>query len=181
MSNYAEIKNFDIANGSGISVSIFLSGCPIHCEGCFNSDVWNPESGQPFTDETMEYLMQLCSNEHIDHLSLLGGEIFASYNIYTTYEICKEFKKRFPNKKIWAWTGFTYEELLSEEYNLALGLYGYIDDIPFLTLNLIDVLIDGRFIEKQKDLTLPYMGSKNQRVIDVQKSLKQDKVILYDQ
>ena len=180
MSNYAEIKNFDIANGSGISVSIFLSGCPIHCEGCFNSDIWNPESGQPFTDETMEYLMQLCSNEHIDHLSLLGGDPFAPYNVYTTYKICKEFKKRFPNKKIWVWTGFTYEELLSEEYNLSLGLYNYIDDIPFFFFILIDVLVDGRFIEEEKDLTLRFKGSKNQRLIDTQKSIRSPEVILYD-
>lgn len=179
MSNYSKIKNFDIANGNGISVSIFLSGCPIHCKGCFNSDIWNPNSGQLFTDETLEYLMELCSNEHIDHLSLLGGDPFAPYNISTTYLICREFKHRFPNKKIWCWTGYDYEYLLSEEYSLSLNLYDYIDNIPFLTLKLIDILVDGRFIEEKKDLTLQWRGSSNQRVIDVQKSLQQNEVVLY--
>ena len=161
-------------------MSIFLSGCPIHCKECFNSNIWDPKAGKPFTNKTMEYLMQLCSNEHINHLSLLGGEPFASYNISTTYEICKEFKRRFPDKKIWVWSGFTYEELLSEEYNLSLDLYNYIDDIPFLTLSLIDVLVDGRFIKEQRDLTLKWRGSSNQRIILVKESLERGEIILYD-
>lgn len=180
MSNYMKIKNFDIANGSGIGVSIFLSGCSIHCEGCFNKEAWDFNAGKPFTDETLEYLMELCGNEHINHLSILGGDGFAPANIETTYKICKEFKNRFPNKKIWCWTGYDFEYLLSDEYSMSLNLYDYIDSILFLTLRLIDILVDGSFIEEQKDLSLKWRGSKNQCVVDVQKTLEQGRVVLYE-
>lgn len=179
MSNYMKIKNFDIADGEGIGVSIFLSGCSIHCKGCFNKEAWDFNAGQPFTYETLGYLMELCGNEHISHLSILGGDGFAPQNIATTYMICKEFKKRYPNKKIWCWTGYNYEYLLSEEYQLSLPMLDYIDDIAFLTLQLIDVLVDGRFIEEQKDLSLKWCGSTNQRVIDVQKTIDECEVVLY--
>lgn len=180
MSNYMKIKNFDVANGSGIGVSIFLSGCSIHCKGCFNKEAWDFNAGQPFTNKTQKYLMELCGNEHINHLSILGGDPFAPENIRTTYFICREFKYRYPDKKIWCWTGYDYEYLLSEEYNLSLNLYDYIDDIVFLALmGLIDILVDGRFIEEQKDLSLKWRGSKNQRVIDVKETLKNGSVVLY--
>lgn len=181
VSNIAKIKTYDIANGKGIRTSIFFSGCTFACPGCFNSDIWDFNVGQPFNRELYEKEIKPTINEHIAGISILGGDGFHPRNIVGTCNLCRWFKKDFPDKTIWAWSGFTYEELISEEYESSLNLYDYIDDIPYLTLSLIDVLIDGRFIEKQKDLTLPYMGSKNQRVIDVQKSLKQDKVILYDQ
>lgn len=180
MSNYANIKQFEISNGKGIGVSIFLSGCPIHCKGCFNKDIWNPESGEAFTKDVLEHLMSLCDNKHIDHLSILGGDPFAPYNISTTYLICKEFKNRYPDKKIWCWSGYDLEYLLSDKYELSLNIYDYIDNILLETLCLIDILVDGKFIEEQKDLTLKWCGSKNQRVIDIKKTLEEKRVVLYE-
>lgn len=175
MSNYAKIKNFDIANGQGIGVSIFLSGCDLHCKGCFNQELWDFNCGKEFTKEALDHLMELCSNEHINHLSILGGDGLHPCNQNTTYWICSEFKKLYPNKKIWLWTGYDikYEELFDcLRNNKSFGLVG---DIVLLC----DVVIDQPFIEEQRDLTLKWRGSSNQRVIDVQESLKQEKIVLY--
>ena len=181
MSKVAKVKKYDVANGVGIRTSVFFSGCTHCCKNCFNQELWSFDVGVDFDREFYETKIKPTINEHIAGISILGGEPFHRRNISATCNLCRWFKKDFPDKTIWAWSGFTYEELISEEYESSLNLYNYIDDIPFLILSLIDVLVDGRFIEEEKDLTLPYMGSKNQRVIDVQESLKQDKVILYDQ
>lgn len=177
MSNYAKIKNFDIANGDGIGVSIFLSGCNIRCKGCFNKEIWDVNAGQPFTSETLDCLMELCGNEHINHLSILGGDGLMPHNQETTLLICKTFKKLYPEKKLYLWTGYdikfnTLFDCLKN--NEKLGFVGQI-------ILLCDIVVDQPFIEKEKDLTLKWRGSKNQRVISVQQSLAQKKVILYDE
>lgn len=176
MSNYTKIKNFDIANGSGISVSIFLSGCDIHCQGCFNQEIWDFNAGEPFTDDILKYLMDLCKNEHINHLSILGGDPLHPNNQETTYKICSTFKELYPNKKLWLWTGYvidmnTLYDCLNN--NEPFGLVGKI-------MYLCDYVIDQPFIEDQKDLTLKWRGSKNQRIIDIKQSIAQNKTILLE-
>lgn len=154
MSNYFKIKNFDIANGTGIGVSIFLCGCPLHCKGCFNQELWDPNVGKPFTKDVLESLLNLLANPHIDHLSILGGDPMAPYNQATTLQIAQEFKKRFPNKKLWIWTGYTKEFLEESCPETFKQLWEY-----------IDVMVDGPFIEELKEIGKGFKGSKNQRII----------------
>lgn len=169
MAKYMKIKNFDIANGEGIGISIFFSGCDKEpkCKGCFNSESWSFDAGKPFTKEVRWELLNLLDNPHISHLSILGGEPLAKNNIDDVSYLCHKVKSVFPNKKIWVWTHYTWEELMNDELNYYL-------------LKDIDVLVDGQYIEDQRDLTLKWRGSRNQRVINVQQSLKQNKVILYE-
>lgn len=107
MSNYATIRKMDISNGPGVRVSLFVQGCPIHCPGCFNKETWNPEGGKPFTHEKLERLMELCSPDYVEGLSILGGEpLWEGHGLQIAVEVAAEFKKRFPQKNLWVWTGF---------------------------------------------------------------------------
>lgn len=177
MSNYAKIENFSIENGTGIGVSIFFSGCTLACKNCFNRELWDFDYGKPFTDETIKEVLDKLSNPHINHLSILGGDGLEPKNIIATYRLVRNARSSFPDKKIWLWTGRTLGELVSTIIQKQGTIYTtYLS----LVLKNIDILVDGRFIEDQKDLTLKWCGSKNQRVIDVQESLKQNKLILYE-
>lgn len=176
MTKYSKIKNFDIANGKGIRTSIFFSGCNHHCKNCFNQELWGFDVGKKFGDWTYEHLIKPTINEHIAGISILGGEPLDPRNVQATEDLCRWFKRDFPDKNIWIWTGYTLEELVHfEPYT-----NGYQRNALSHLLPLIDVLVDGKFIEEQKDLTLPWCGSRNQRVIDVQKSLKYNKVEFYE-
>ena len=175
MSKIAKIKPFDIANGKGIRTSVFFSGCEHYCKNCFNSDIWDFNVGEEFNREFYETKIKPTINEHIAGLSILGGEPLHHKNLKASYNLVDWFKTDFPDKTIWVWSGYTYEELMrrcATEKN---------DDINWIVVN-IDVLVDGRFIEEQKDLTLKWCGSRNQRVIDVQKSIYENegKVVLYE-
>lgn len=176
MSNVTKIKKFDIANGEGIRTSIFFSGCEFHCKGCFNSEAWDFKSGKPFDLRTYLEEIKPTINEHVAGISILGGEPLHPNNIYDVYTLILWFKMDFPDKNIWLWSGYTYEELMDIIEQR---------EIPFETfclqaiLNNISVLVDGQFIEEQRDLTLKWRGSQNQRVIDIKKTLISDKVILY--
>lgn len=161
---YGAIKPLDIANGPGIRVSLFVSGCRNRCKGCFNPETWNFKYGQEFTGETLHELVRLIDNDNIQGLSILGGDSFEPENIETVYEICKLIKFLRPNKDIWMWTGYDFIED---------GLI----DLP--VMKYIDVLVDGRFEEDLKDLRLKWRGSSNQRVIDVKRSLEHGKVVLW--
>lgn len=161
--NYAIIKYPDVANGPGVRVSLFVSGCRRRCKGCFNSEAWDFEYGQEFTGETLHELVGLLKNEHVAGLSILGGDPFEPENREAVYEICKLVKFLHPQKDIWVWTGYLWEDLKD------LSVFRY-----------VDVLVDGPFKIEQKDLTLPYCGSSNQRVIDVQKSLASGEVELWE-
>lgn len=181
MSNYAKIKTYDIANGKGIRTSIFFSGCTHYCKGCFNQELWDFNVGKPFTREVYENEIKPTINEHIAGLSILGGEPFNYRNILALENLIKWFKKDFPKKNIWVWSGFTINELLSEDYDLLLPVSTHIGSyVKKEILPYIDILVDGKFIEEEKDLTLRWCGSRNQRVIDVQKTLEEGKVILYE-
>ena len=158
---YSAIKTKDITNGPGVRVSLFVSGCTRHCDGCFNKETWSFTNGKVFDNEAMEKLLSEASFDYIDGLSILGGEPFESVNILTVDAIIDIFKKQYPNKDIWIWSGFTYEELVEKSLNEA-----YIGDV----LSKCDVLVDGPFIEEKKDLLLRFRGSSNQRIIDLNKS-----------
>lgn len=176
MSNISKIKTFDIANGKGIRTSIFFSGCDFYCKGCFNSELWDFNMGEPFTKEIYETKIKPTITEHIAGISILGGEPLHPKNIYDVIWLIMQFKLDFPNKNIWLWTGFKWENLVNIAF---LENDEHQQNALTYILSFIDVLVDGQFIEEQKDLTLPWCGSKNQRVIDVQETLKNNTITLY--
>lgn len=158
---YANIKNLDISNGPGIRVSLFVSGCRIHCKGCFNEVAQSFEYGTRFGSETLVELLRLLSNPHIKGLSILGGEPLEPENRDTVLDICKAVRVSFGDEKtIWMWTGYSWED---------------VKDLP--VMEYLDVLVDGPFVEEQKNLCLPYCGSENQRVIDVKMSLRDSELV----
>ncbi len=169
--NYAAIKKFDIANGPGVRVSLFVSGCRHHCKNCFNQQAWSFSYGKPFTEEVMEELFTALSADYIEGLSLLGGEPFEPENQQPLLTFAEEFKRRFPQKTIWCYTGFLYDS------ELLAGTVGNPETVRKL-LSCIDVLVDGKFIEEQKNISLAFRGSENQRIIDLPRSLESGKVIL---
>ena len=161
---YNKIRKMDIANGPGVRVSIFMQGCEFHCKNCFNTETWPFEGGEEFTDETIEKVLNACDKEYIEGLSILGGEPMHPKNIEGTTKLAKAFKEKFPNKTLWAWSGFKYEN--------------YLKDKP--VMNYVDVLVDGQYVDELHNPTLKWRGSSNQRVIDVPKSLKKNKIILFE-
>lgn len=167
---YGAIKNCDVANGVGVRVSLFVSGCRNHCPGCFQPETWDFEYGQPFTQKTEEELLRLLQPDYINGLTLLGGDPFEPENQRTLLPFLKKVKDTFPGKDIWAYTGYTWEQLTSENHRSSL---------PETTelLSLIDVLVDGPFVEAKKSIRLRFRGSENQRVIDVGQSLKTGRVV----
>lgn len=159
---YNTIRKMDISNGPGIRVSIFMQGCTFNCKNCFNQETHDFNGGQPFTDETIKTVLDLCAAPHIVGLSILGGEPMHPKNIAGTTALAKAFKERFHDKNLWVWSGFLFDQLKEKE-----------------VLNYVDVLIDGQYKDKLHDFTLKWRGSSNQRVIDVQASLKNNKIILF--
>ena len=161
---YNKIRKMDISNGPGVRVSIFFQGCHFHCKDCFNSETWDFEGGKEFTDDTINRVIELCGNDYIVGLSILGGEPMHPVNIEGTTKLAKIFKEKYPNKNIWVWSGFLFEGLKNKE-----------------VINYIDVLVDGQFKTELFDPRLRWKGSSNQRVIDVKKSLKKDNIVLFEE
>lgn len=161
---YNLIRKMDISNGPGVRVSVFMQGCSFHCKNCFNPETWDFEGGKEFTDETIEKVLELCSKEHVKGLSILGGEPMHPKNIDATTKLAKAFKEKYPNKNLWVWSGFEFDKDLKGKE----------------VLNYIDVLIDGVYKDELHDPTLKWRGSSNQRVIDVQKSIKEGKVVMLE-
>lgn len=166
MTNYAKIKRYDIANGTGIRTSIFFSGCENKCKGCFNQELWDFDYGKPFTVETYEKEVRPTINKYIAGLSILGGDGLHPKNQRAVYGLCYRFKHDFPDKTIWLWSGYTWKEITSDGFLECSDLLDY-----------VDVLVDGRFELDKKNLTLPFRGSENQRIIDVQKSLEEHAIV----
>ena len=160
---YNKIRKMDISNGPGVRVSIFMQGCAFHCENCFNKETWDFNGGTDFTEETIKKVLDLCDKDYIVGLSILGGEPMHPNNIDGTTALAKAFKEKFPNKNLWVWSGYLFDKDLKDKE----------------VLKYIDVLVDGQFINNLHNPTLKWKGSSNQRVIDVQKSLKQNKVNIY--
>ncbi len=171
--NYATIKNCDIANGPGVRVSLFVSGCTHHCKGCFNQEAWDFHYGKPFTQETIDRILAMLAPGYIRGLTLLGGEPFEPENQGPIVELLRQVKAKFPEKSIWAFSGYLFDRDI---------LPGKLGD-PAITreyLGYLDVLVDGPFVEAKKDLALRFRGSSNQRLIDVPKSLKENKIVLWE-
>ncbi len=160
---YNTIRKMDIANGPGMRVSIFMQGCAFHCKNCFNPETHDFEGGTEFSDETIEKVLKLCEAPFVQGLSILGGEPMHPKNIEGTTKLAKAFKEKFPEKSVWVWSGYVYENLDGKE-----------------VLDYIDVLIDGQYVDELHSPLLKWRGSSNQRVIDVQKSKKQKKIIEID-
>ncbi len=160
--NYAVIKPHDVANGPGVRVSLFVSGCPHRCPGCFNKETWDYQYGAPYTSRTEEEILSALAPSYIKGFSLLGGEPFVPEHQKVLFPLLKKIQETLPEKTVWAYSGYTWDTLPDR-----------------CLLPYIDVLVDGPFIEAEKDLNLRFRGSGNQRLIDVQKSLKQGKVILW--
>lgn len=171
--NYAAIKKNDIANGPGVRVSLFVSGCRHHCRNCFNREAWDFSYGQPFTQETVDELLTALSPSYVAGLSLLGGEPLEPENQEALLSLVRRFRERFPYKNLWCYTGFTFET------DLLTGTVGNPETLRSL-LSCIDVLVDGRFVEELKDAGLIFRGSSNQNIIDVPKSLKAGKTVLLE-
>lgn len=169
--NYGEIKNCDIADGEGVRVSLFVSGCTHHCKGCFNPMTWDFDYGQPFTQTTEEELIRLLQPSYIDGLTLLGGEPLEPENQRALLPFVRRVREAYPEKNIWCYTGYTLEsDLLSDSRARC--------EVTDELLSMIDVLVDGEFVLELKNISLAFRGSENQRIIDLKESLKTGQTVL---
>lgn len=168
--NYAKINPNDIANGTGVRVTLFVSGCTHRCKGCFNSEAWDFNYGTPFTEETEKYILSLLENSYISGLSILGGEPMEMQNQRALLSLLKKAKQKFPQKDIWCYSGYIFDT----EIKKGRAHCEVTDEI----LKCIDVLVDGRFVEEKKNIMLKFRGSENQRIIDVKKSLENNEIVL---
>ena len=164
--NYGNIKNCDIADGDGVRVSLFVSGCRNHCKGCFQPETWDFNYGKPYTKETEDRIIELMKPEYIDGITLLGGDPFENENQEELVHLLERVKKEFGDTKdIWCYTGYVYEDIISDNF---------VRKTPYTTklISLIDILVDGPFIEEEKDLTLRFRGSRNQRILNLKELFK---------
>ena len=168
--NYGTIKEYDIADGPGVRVSLFVSGCRHHCKGCFNEETWNFNYGEPFTDEVKDRILKLLEPVYIQGFSLLGGEPFEPENQRELVKLLRRVRDELPEKNIWSFTGFVLDQDLLDGGRKHC-------EVTDEMLSLLDVLVDGPFKEEEKDITLAFRGSRNQRLIDMKKSLKEQEVI----
>lgn len=169
---YGEIKNCDIANGEGVRVSLFVSGCTHHCKGCFNPDTWDFDFGKPYTRETEESITDMLRPSYINGLTLLGGEPMEPDNQRALLSLVKSVKLLFPQKDIWCYSGYTFEELTGE----SRARCECTDEL----LSYIDVLVDGEFVEEKKNISLAFRGSENQRIIDLKKTFETGDIVIYE-
>ena len=169
--NYGRINPNDIANGTGVRVTLFVSGCTHHCKGCFNPETWDFNYGSAFTEETEEKILALLEPSYINGLTLLGGEPMELQNQRSLLPLLKKVKEKFPQKDIWCYSGYLFDEdILQGRAHCEVT-----DEL----LSFIDVLVDGEFVEEKKNIMLKFRGSENQRIIDVKKSLEQNETVIY--
>lgn len=190
---YSSMRNLDISNGEGVGVSLFVQGCPFHCKNCFNSDTWDFNGGKEWTEEVKDKFMKLIDRPYIKRVSFLGGECLAEQNLDVVLDLIKEIRISFPKKSIWLYTGYKLELLSEEIYNGTKQICTISHFYPIPTKNefaenqvkrskiieLCNIVVDGEYIDEQKDLSLKFRGSKNQMVIDVKQSLAQNKIVLF--
>lgn len=181
---YASMRNLDISNGEGVGVSLFVQGCPFHCKNCFNSDTWDFNGGKEWTEETKNKFIELINRPYIKRVSFLGGECLAEQNLDEVLKLVKQIRISFPDKTIWLYTGYEWNSLMSKicqptfpdkDFERIIEIHKKRKEI----ISNVDVLVDGEYIDEQKDLTLKWKGSKNQNVIDIKQSLAQNKMVLY--
>lgn len=187
--HYASIRNLDISNGEGVGVALFVQGCHFHCYNCFNTETWDFNGGKEWTQETKNKFIELIDRPYINRISVLGGEPLAEQNLDEVLSLIKEIRISFPEKTIWLYTGFEWNEIMNYkikadlcEDNISFEKYIKEDLSMIKRKNIIsnvNVLVDGKYIDEQKDLSLKFRGSKNQKVIDVKQSLDQNKMVLY--
>lgn len=172
--NYADIKQYDVANGLGIRVSLFVSGCTHHCKNCFNKETWDFHFGNPFTEAEIEKILEYLKPSYVSGLSLLGGEPFEPENQPGLLPLVKKVKETYPEKNIWCYTGYLFDEDICGKM---------MDQVPETRelLSYIDVLIDGPFIEERKNLKIRFRGSDNQRIIDVKKTMEAGEIVLWEE
>lgn len=172
--NYADIKQYDVANGLGIRVSLFVSGCTHHCKNCFNKETWDFHFGNPFTEAEIEKILEYLKPSYVSGLSLLGGEPFEPENQPGLLPLVKKAKEVYPDKNIWCYTGYLFDEDICGKM---------LDQVPETRelLSYIDVLIDGPFIEERKNLKIRFRGSDNQRIIDVKKTMEAGEIVLWEE
>ena len=170
---YADIKKADVANGLGVRISLFVSGCTHHCKNCFNEEAWDFHYGNEFTNKEIDKIIDLMDHPYISGLTLLGGEPLEHVNQQGILPLLRKVKEKFPDKNIWCYSGYTFEKDILEKMCKEW------EETPEI-LSYIDVLVDGKFEEDKKDIKLRFRGSSNQRIIDVKKSLKNNKTVLFD-
>ena len=171
--NYAEIKYTDIANGPGVRVSLFVSGCTHHCVGCFNQETWDFNYGKRFDHSVAEQIFSRAKYPYIEGLTILGGEPFEPGNSRVLVDLVKEFQSHFPEKSVWCFSGYTFDDIVSDRMGGG--------ESTMVLLSHLDVLVDGPFIQDLKNLMLRFRGSENQRLIDVRATLKSGAIVLWDQ
>lgn len=176
---YASIRNLDISNGEGVGVSLFVQGCPFHCKNCFNSETWDFNGGKEWTEKTKNKFMELIDRPYIKRVSFLGGECLAEQNLDEVLKLVQEIRISFPEKTIWLYTGYKFEQIKDVFMESKKWFWKHSAITRWEIISNVDILVDGEYIDEQKDLSLRFRGSKNQRVIDVKQSLAQNKVILY--
>lgn len=170
---YATIKSRDIANGPGVRVSLFVSGCNHHCKNCFNEEAWDFQFGEPFTQQTIDHIIDLMRPSFVKGITLLGGEPFDPKNQGAIVELLRKIKQELPEKSIWAFTGYVFDR---DIWPGKLGDPAITDEY----IHYLDVLVDGPFIEEQKNLSLRFRGSENQRIIDMKKTLASGEIVLWE-
>ena len=171
--NYAEIKQYDVANGTGVRVSIFVSGCTHHCKHCFNEETWDFNYGRPFSETEADQIVEYLKPDYVAGLSVLGGEPFEPSNQEGLLPLLQAVTKEYPEKDIWCYTGYLFDKQILEDMCRK-------SEVTRQMLSCIDILVDGRFVEEKKNLKLRFRGSENQRIIDVKKSLEQGRVIHWE-
>ena len=167
--NYMQIEKTSVANGKGIRTVLWVSGCSLHCKGCQNPETWDFKAGKPFDEKAKDELFEALDKPYIKGLTISGGNPLEFENQIALYNLLTEYKNRFPQKDVWLYTGFTFNEQVFE-----------LDDFYIYKqiLKMCDVIVDGEFIQEQRDITLPFRGSSNQRLIDVKQTLNNKKIVL---
>ena len=182
---YSSMRNLDISNGEGVGVSLFVQGCPFHCKNCFNSDTWDFNGGKEWTEEIKDKFIKLIDRPYIKRVSFLGGECLAEQNLDEVLKLVQEIRISFPEKTIWLYTGFEWNQIMN--IKVMQPIFSC-EDLENKIQNVLkrqeiikqcDVLVDGEYIDEQKDLSLKFRGSKNQNCIDIKQSLAQNKMVLY--
>ena len=173
---YADYYDCDICNGKSVGMSLFVSGCPIHCNGCFNSEIWDFNYGKEWTDEIEEKFLELVGRDYIKRVSFLGGSPLCDENVCDVMRIIRKIRHKYPDKQIWVYTGYTWETITSSAVADSSIYQARIE-----ILNNINVLVDGPYDYEKRDITLPFRGSHNQRIIDVVKTLNDKKIVLWNE
>ena len=176
---YSSMRNLDISNGEGVGVSLFVQGCPFHCKNCFNSDTWDFNGGKEWTEKTKNKFMELIDRPYIKRVSFLGGECLADQNLDEVLKLVKQIRISYPEKTIWLYTGYELSEIIKQEQHEKVSGIPDVWSKRWEIIKLCNIVVDGEYIDEQKDLTLKFKGSKNQRVINVEQSLAQNKIVLY--